>query len=484
MIKLTLKMGATLTSGLAFAVILAMTSPCRAQSESDESNEAPAAAVASDQNANIVSPNWSRVLKDYVLMPTPTPQITGPSGPTPSRPTGPTSSRPTDRVKIREYLAPWWPENYAAIRIGPKYINGVVGSIDQGLGVGFGLEFTTADKFSWVELRALALTNTLLFQRFKLEAYFPHIGDERTHANVWVNYLLATQWNFFGLGPRTPQELRTSFQLEQRSINGILHRNFTDRFKAGVYAGLANAGATNGNNGNVSNINTFFSGFPTVTPITAWAPGLNMNSEILYYGLYGEYDRRSIERGLTRGFYLFGRFGSYDGLDNGAFFNDFGWTWALLDGRAYIPLGSNKTSFAARAFASLENPKRGSQIPFYYESFIGGRLYLRGFRTFRFRANNALVLSAEPRQTIWAMNERNTRGLDIHVFGDGGQVWGDNRSNTNPVVLANKSFSSIKWRFGVGGGFTYRHNRAFAARIELGHSNESNLLYFSLSRGF
>src|SRR5262245_9782475 len=474
MIESILRMGTILLIGLTLNATLAIR--CQAQAANDESNVA-IDATAGAKSANIISPNWARALKDYALIPAPTPQITGQTGPTPT-------ARPSDRVKVREYLAPWWPENYAAIRIGPKYINAVVGGLDQASGLPIGVEFTTADKISWVELRALALTSTLGYLRGKLEAYFPHIGDERTHANVWFNYLLATQWNFFGIGPRTPQEQRTSFQLEQRSYNGILERFFSKRLRAGVYAGVANAGAQNGNNENVSNINVFFSGFPTVTPITAFAPGLNMNSEILYYGLYGQYDHRNNERGLTKGFYLFGRFGSYDGLDNGAFFTDFGWVWAYLDGRAYIPLGSNRASFAARAFASLEDPKGGSQIPFYYQSFIGGRMFLRGFRTYRFRANNALVLSAEPRLTIHKMNDENTRGIDIHAFGDGGQVWGDNRSNTDPVVIANKSFSSIKWRFGVGGGLTYRHNRAFAVRIELGHSNERHLIYGSLTRGF
>ncbi|MGH9751827.1 MAG: BamA/TamA family outer membrane protein [Blastocatellia bacterium] len=476
MIESALRMGVILIIGLIFNATLAIR--CQAQTASDESNTA-ITATAGDKSANLVSsPNWSRVLKDYVLIPspTPTPQITGPAGPAPT-------ARPSDRVKVREYLAPWWPEAYASIRIGPKYINGIVGGLDQGSGVPFGVEFTTADKFSWVELRAAAITSTQLFGRLKLEAFFPHIGDERTRANVWFNYLLATQWNFFGIGSRTP-DLRTSFQLEQRSYNGLLERYFIRRMRAGVYAGLANAGATNGNNDNVSPISALFSGDPAVTPITAWAPGLNMNSEILYYGLYGEYDGRNNERGLTKGFYLFGRFGSYDGLDNGALFTDYGWLWTLLDGRAYIPLGSDKTSFAARALASLQDPKGGSQIPFYYQSFIGGRLFLRGFRTYRFRANNALVLSAEPRQTVWAMNDDNTRGIDIHGFGDGGQVWGDNRSNTDPVILANDDFRSENWRFGVGGGVTYRHNRAFAVRIELGHSNEGNLVYLSLTRGF
>jgi hypothetical protein len=476
MIISILRMWAIFIIGLTLNVTLAP--QCQAQDTNDDSPNAASTTTTSDKSANLITPNWSRVLKDYVLIPpaTPEPQVIGPAGPAPT-------ARPTDRVKVREYLAPWR-EVYPAIRIGPKYINAVVGGFEQGSGLGFGFEATTADKFSWVELRALALTSTLLFRRFKLEAYFPHVGDERTRAWVWFNYLLATQWNFYGLGPRTPQEMRTSFQLEQRSYSGLLQRNFTNRLRAGLYTGLWNAGAQNGDNENVSSINRFFSGDPAVIPITAWAPGLNMNSEILHYGLYGEYDGRNNERGLTRGFYFYGMFGSFDGLDNGALFTDYGWLWTILDGRAYIPLGSDKTSFAAYAFTSLQNPKGGSQIPFYYQSFIGGRLFLRGFHTYRFRANNALVLSAEPRQTIWAMNDDNTRGVDIHVFGDGGQVWGDNRSRTDPVVLANDAFRSENWRFSVGGGFTYRHNRAFAVRVELAHSNESNLVYFSLTRGF
>ena len=263
MIKSLLRMGTFLFFGLTLNATLAIR--CQSQTANDESNVA-VDATAGNKSSNIISPNWSRALKDYALIPTPTPepQITGPTGPTPT-------AKISDRVKVREYLAPWWPENYASIRIGPKYINAVVGGLDQASGLPLGIEFTTADKISWVELRALALTSTLGYVRGKLEAYFPHIGDERTHANLWFNYLLAKEWNFFGIGPRTPQEQRTSFQVEQRSYNGILERYFTKRLKAGVYAGLANAGAKNGNNEGVSNINAFFSGDPAVTPITAWA---------------------------------------------------------------------------------------------------------------------------------------------------------------------------------------------------------------------
>src|SRR2546428_3770511 len=158
MIESALRMWTVLVIGLALSAAVAIR--CQAQTADDESSVATT--IANDKSANVITPNWSRVLKDYVLIapPAPDPQITGPAGPTPT-------SKGADRVKVREYLAPWR-EDYAAIRIGPKYINGIVGGFEQGSGLGLGLEFTTADKFSWVELRATAIVSTLLHRRIRV----------------------------------------------------------------------------------------------------------------------------------------------------------------------------------------------------------------------------------------------------------------------------------------------------------------------------
>ena len=109
-------------------------------------------------------------------------------------------------------------------------------------------------------------------------------------------------------------------------------------------------------------------------------------------------------------------------------------------------------------------------------------MYVRGFRAYRFRGNNSLLGSAELRQTVWTQSE--VRGVDVFAFGDGGQVWGDNRSQTDPTILANQMFDSKNWKGSIGGGLQYRYSKDFAARVELGHSNERNLIYFSISRGF
>jgi outer membrane protein assembly factor BamA len=209
-----------------------------------------------------------------------------------------------------------------------------------------------------------------------------------------------------------------------------------------------------------------------------------MRAKILSYGAYGEFDRRNNDRGLTKGFYLYGRFASADGLDydNKPVFQDYGWLEGELDGRAYVPLFSDRTSLAVRGFSELKSPKGGSQIPFYDLSYLGGRSNLRGLPNYRFRGDNSVLFSGELRQTVWQKSEAS--GLDIFGFADVGQVWGDNRSKTNTAILQNHDLDSGNWRTGAGGGFQYRLSKSFAFRAEVGHSNERSLLYFSFSRGF
>ena len=72
----------------------------------------------------------------------------------------------------------------------------------------------------------------------------------------------------------------------------------------------------------------------------------------------------------------------------------------------------------------------------------------------------------------------------IDRFADAGQVWGDARSSTDPVILNNEDFRSRNWHAGLGGGLQYRHSSSLAARMEVGRSGENVLLYLSISRGF
>ena len=386
-----------------------------------------------------------------------------------------------DRVKSFDRLGPVR-DGFTTIDLGTKYVRGVFGGLESSAGIGFGVQFTTADKIPGVELRTTLLTSSRLYMRFQGEAYVPHLFSENTHANFWFDYLRRTEDNFFGIGPRIPNTSMTNYDIERRSYNASVQHDFTSDIALGGYVSVANSSTYRGQKDEDIPIDLLFSGDPNVVPITAWAPGLMQNTKILRYGAFALADLRDNSFGLTRGAYLYGRVGSADGRENNGRFSDYGWLEVEMDARGYIPLGSEKTSLALRGFSILKDPRGGSQIPFYDLSYYGGRSFGRGFKHFRFRGDNVLLASVELRQTV--LTQREDRGLDVFAFGDAGQVWGDNRSQTDPAVLANQDFSSSNYRASVGGGIQYRYSKSFAGRIEIGHSHERNLIYFSVSRGF
>jgi outer membrane protein assembly factor BamA len=368
-----------------------------------------------------------------------------------------------------------------AIGLGSKYTSAVFRGMRQGAGFVGGVELSTADVIPAVEFRATAQVTTKLYRTFEVEAYVPHVGDARTHADIWFNYTRRTRDNLFGIGPRISRADETNYSLEERSFNAGLFRDFTRRAQAGVYVRRANSRAFRGEDEGDPPVGLLFSGNPASVPASRFLPGLDTHADIFSEGAYAVYDRRDNSRGLTRGAYLYGRLATNDARKHGAF-SDFGWFETELDGRGYVPLGSDKTSAALRAYAWLKDPKGGSQIPFYDMAFLGGRSYVRGFDEYRYFGNNLLMFSTELRQTVWSKSE--SKGVDVFAFGDAGQVWGDNRSRIDPVMLKNDKFDSSNWRASVGGGAQYRAGSLLILRAEIAHSSESNKFYFSIGRGF
>jgi outer membrane protein assembly factor BamA len=362
--------------------------------------------------------------------------------------------------------------------LGTKYVRGIVGGFEHGAGIDGGVQFTSANAIPHFELRAAALTSTTLFRRFDLEAVI-NIGN-RNHADVWFSYM-QRQNDFFGIGPLTSNSIKNSFATDQRSYQGSIYRDITAHLQGGVYTQVMNSHSGSGNSKKDTPITEGFSGTPDES-VERWIPGFLSTTQILSYGGFVEYDTRDKSVDLTRGVDLYGRVASRDGMNNHAAFADYGWLEAEYDARGYIPLGSSRTSLALRSRGQFENPKGGSQIPFYDLSYLGGREYVRGYQSYRFRGNNVLILSTELRRTVY--KKTNGRGVDVFGFADSGQVWGDARSSTDPAIVANQTLRSSNWQSGVGGGLQYRHSRGLAARLEVGRSNEGSRIYASMSRGF
>jgi outer membrane protein assembly factor BamA len=363
---------------------------------------------------------------------------------------------------------------------GTGYVRGLFGGLEQGAGMSGGVQFTSREKIQNLELRANFIGSTRLDRRVDFEALVPRVGSSKNHIDAWFSYV-NRDTKFFGIGPRLPRNFVTDFTAEQRSWQVSFHRDIANHVQGGVYTQIIDVHTSLGRRTRYPDIDVFFSPDPN-GPISLWVPGLFSSSRILSNGGYVLYDTRNNLDGLTKGFQFLARAGSYDGLNNHNAFADYGWNETEVDVRGYIPLGSPQTSLALRSRGQLKRPKGGSQIPFYDLSWLGGREYVRGFNSYRYRANNVLMYSVELRQTIIAQSP--TRGFDVIGFADTGQVWGDSRSLIDPVILENRHLDRSNWHSGVGGAFEYRRSSKLVGRIDVSHSNEGYFVYATLSRGF
>jgi len=333
-------------------------------------------------------------------------------------------------------------ETLIAIPVGMPHAGAVVGGFEQGGGIGFGGQLTTAHVLPAVELRAMALTSTHKAQRYELDAAFPHVGSRRTHADIWFTYLQRAT-DFHSLGEESFPDRDTQFSIERRSYQGSLSRDLTDRLQTGIYAQARNT--------------------RSVLEESA------TRSTILLYGVFLSFDTRDNSRGLTSGINLLGRIATADGL--GAASGRYGWTETEGDARGYIPLGSRRTSLLVRSLAQFKSPRHGSEIPFYDLSWLGGRMFVRGTPSYRVRGNNLLLLASELQRTVVSLTP--VRGVDLFASADTGQTWTDRRE-----------FTRSRWRSGLGGGVQYRHSQTMAVRVEMSHGVEGIRSYASLSRGF
>jgi outer membrane protein assembly factor BamA len=101
----------------------------------------------------------------------------------------------------------------------------------------------------------------------------------------------------------------------------------------------------------------------------------------------------------------------------------------------------------------MSDAEEGGEVPFYFQRTLGGPDDLRGFRRFRFRDRNLLLLQAEYRWEIFT-------AVDGAIFYDTGKV----ASRSEDLTLDDlESNYGIGFRFGTSNGIFLRIEGAFGS---------------------
>lgn len=280
------------------------------------------------------------------------------------------------------------------------------------------------------------------------------IADDRVFADFLVSHLNAPRIDYYGPGPDSDKDSRTTYRLETNSATGTFGVRPFSPLSLGVTAGYL---TTNTGPGNLDD-------FPQTQEVfdPVRTPGILDQSDFLVTGAFAQFDYRDYPSARNGGL-VSARLTNYDDrtLDRHSFRR------ADVEVQQYFSFFQNRRVIALRARSVMTfTSGAGQTVPFYLQPYLGGSDDLRGFRSYRFYDDHHIVVNAEYRWEAFA-------GLDMALFFDAGKVV-PKRSQIN--------FHDLEAAAGIG--FRFNARNSVFMRVDVGFSHEGIRLWFKFANPF
>jgi Omp85 superfamily domain len=266
----------------------------------------------------------------------------------------------------------------------------------------------------------------------------PRLARQRLAVDVYGQRSDYPQERFYGVGPDSARANESIYALGNTAIGGSV--------TAAPRRWLSFGGSTELFEPRVRGTDDDLSIDGRFTP--AQAPGLGAQPRFLKHAATAEVNYREPRGNPRRG----GRYAvalqKFVDQEDGRFSFD----RVEVDVQQYVPLLRDRRVLAFHALGSFVGDD--AVVPFYLQRTLGGPDDLRGFRRFRFRDENVLLLQAEYRWEIFT-------AMDGAIFYDTGTV------ADRPSSLSLRDMESnygIGFRFGTSNGVFLRVEGAFGSR--------------------
>lgn len=280
-----------------------------------------------------------------------------------------------------------------------------LGDLAQGSGLAVGPGFRLRNLFGrpravFTISAAASMTRAWIAEaRLRL----PEDLSARTFGDFYVKRTRLPDEDFFGLGPGSRENDRISYDFHQTTAGGVTGVRLHRLLAVGGGVEYQNPSIGPGKDRNFPSIEERFTE-ETAPAVTAQPDFIRL---ISFVGLNDREPQNNPRRG-GRYRLIYNR---YLSLDSSVF--DF--TRTEIDVQHYLPAFHERRVVALRGFASFATTPPGGEVPFFLQRTIGGAGTLRGFREFRFRDRNVVLLQAEYRFEVFT-------ALDGALFYDAGQV--------------------------------------------------------------
>ena len=329
----------------------------------------------------------------------------------------------------------------------------LLGGMRSGNGMTFGLGYRRVDL--WGErlgFRTTVRGTIAEAYMFDAEVNFPRFNTRRrVDARVYAKYENSPQMDYYGPGQDSDQANRTSYRLEDASLD------FKGRYRAWKGLWLGGTGGLYAPNTGPGKRSDFPSTEEKFTP--QQTPGLDAQPDFLRAGFTAQYDYRDLPTGPREGGNYYVNFKRYWDQDLGRHtFNQ--WDMAV---EQYFPYW-NKTRVVALRLAMVATiAPEGQTVPFYLEPTLGGNENLRGFERYRFHDQSAVMGTVEHRWHLFSAGH-------AAVFFEVGKV----APKATQLNLARAKYSG-----GIGFRFTLRD--AVVMRLDNAVSNEGYRFMWTFS---
>ena len=331
----------------------------------------------------------------------------------------------------------------------------VLGGMRSGQGMTVGLGYRRSDLFNdKLGFRTTFRGTLKLASLVDFQLTFPKLQTERAFLYLRAAYENSPQIDFYGKGPDSSEDDRTSYRLETAHINVNAGYRLFGILGLGITGSMVNVHTGPGKRGGVPSTDEIFD--------QDSAPGLG---EDTYYAALGGFmfiDYLDSQAGPRSGGLYGYRARQFTDMD----LEKFSFRQVDFEAQQYIPYFNKTRVIALRAMATLTFENSGNTIPFYAQPKVGGNNSLRGFQRYRFYDKHALVLTAEHRWHAFS-------GLDMAMFVDAGKV---------ASRRADLDFTDLEVSYGFG--FRFKLNEAYFMRIDLAGGQEGFRFMWTFSDVF
>jgi len=331
-----------------------------------------------------------------------------------------------------------------------------IGGLVTSAGCSLGPTFNRPDLLNEnLRLRVSAVGSIKQYYQVDGLMSFPRLFGKRLQLDVYGGHSDSPQLPYYGPGNDSSIHGRTDYRLEQTNLDFRLGWRVVRRHVLGGVTGGFNA-----INVGTGTSEVYASAEKVYSP--RQAPGVDVQTNYFHVGPFVQMDFRDRKDDPHRGANIVVRYSDYNDTKRDLY------SFHRLESvyEQYIPFFNEKRVIALRARTDLSYVHTNALLPFYLQPTIGGSDDVRGYRQFRFRDNNALLMNGEYRWEVAPV-------LDMAIFADAGKVF------PRPGAF---NLTGLK---GSGGfGFRIKTRDAVVFRLDTAFSREGFEIWFKFSPPF